>query len=169
MSLIKEKNLGFDVYGENKLTWPEAKKLIAKFGILTVIAVANNFQTAHFFVQMFCLDLLTFVCVRIEIAKNMLPSLGIKNPIFEHYGYDSVFQPCVLIFCMDGMAKVVLSYLCYKPILSFHQFLTGLGWPSGFVFVIRIRIQDLQLLLFSKYKQQQKTKFGLVVVLMISS
>ena len=68
--LIKEKNLGFDVYGENKLTWPEAKKLIAKFGILTVIAVANNFQTAHFFVQMFCLDLLTFVCVRIEIAKT---------------------------------------------------------------------------------------------------
>ena len=94
----------------------------------------------------------------------MLPSLGIKNPIFELYGYGSVFHPCFLIFCMDGMAKVVLSYLCYKPILSFHQFLTGLGWPSGFVFVIRIRIQDLQLLLFSKYKQQQKTKFGLVVV-----
>ena len=93
------------------------------------------FQTAHFFVQMFCLDLLTFVCVRIEIAKNMLPSLGIKNPIFELYGYGSVFNPCFLIFCMDGMAKVVLSYLCYKPILSFHQFLTGLGWPSGFVFV----------------------------------
>ena len=76
---------------------------------------------------MFCLDLLTFVCVRIEIAKNMLPSLGIKNPIFELYGYGSVFNPCFLIFCMDGMAKVVLSYLCYKPILSFHQFLTGLG------------------------------------------